>query len=101
MGTLLAVPAIHALPQDTDPLFVLDLVILLGWPTGLLLGVFGWKPSDYNHQTNTEQVFLFLCVLLVNGLLGACLGAAIGRLVRSLRSAEGDSDKHATLVKIP
>ena len=94
LGTLIAFPAIHALPQDTDALFVLDLVILLRWPTSLLFGVFGWKPSEYVHQTTTEQVFLFVCVLLVNSLLTSLLGAALGLLVDYARKCLAVSAKH-------
>lgn len=105
LGTPLFFAALRALPQDTNPLFVLDLLILISWPTSLLASLFGWKSSEFAHQTNTERVFIFLCVLLVNSLLAALMGAAIGRLVRSLSSAVGWDrqkvpDKHATTVKL-
>jgi hypothetical protein len=93
MGSLVLYAAIRSVPQTADPLFVLDLVILLTGPTFLVYRLFGWTLSVGSLDT------LFV-VLLVNSLLVAFLGAGIAHLVRSIRSSQDHSRRHGTSVKL-
>jgi hypothetical protein len=77
-------PAFAYMVPDVNPLFMLDLYVIIFFPAALLLRLYGLRLSITSGPPHNSWQFL-IAAMLVNSFIFGLLGVVLTRLVRRLQ----------------